>query len=149
MYERQYREKEEKEEKEEKHERERKSWGEKDEKSWDEKWRRDPLNAAAWAVILIWAGFVLVLSNLGLFDRIEFLDAWPMVFFGAGLILLLEVGVRLFVPAYRQPVSGNLILAIVFLALGLSGLIGWGLTWALALIAVGVIILLRGLLGSR
>ncbi len=139
MSERRYSEKEEKEEKQE----------EKEEKSWDEKWRRDPLNAAAWAVILIWAGFVLVLSNLGLFDKIEFLEPWSLVFFGGGLILLLEVGIRLLVPAYRRPVAGNLILAIVFLALGLSGLIGWGLTWALALIAMGVIILLRGLLGSR
>jgi len=139
MSERRYSEKEEKEEKQE----------EKEEKSWDEKWRRDPLNAAAWAVILIWAGFVLVLSNLGLFDRIEVLEPWSLVFFGGGLILLLEVGIRLLVPAYRRPVAGNLILAVVFLALGLGGLIGWGLTWALALIAMGVIILLRGLLGSR
>lgn len=34
---------------------------EKDEKgreeSWDEKWRRDPLNAAGWALLLIWLGW--------------------------------------------------------------------------------------------
>lgn len=139
MTERQYREKEEKQEKQE----------EKEEKSWDEKWRRDPLNAAVWAVILIWVGLVLLASNLGLFARFEFLDAWAIIFLGAGLILLLEVAVRQLVPAYRQPMGGNLVLAVIFLALGLGGLIGWGLAWALVPIVIGVLILIRGLFWRR
>jgi hypothetical protein len=139
MSERQYREKEEKQEKQE----------EKEEKSWDEKWRRDPLNTAVWAVILIWVGLVLLASNLGLFDRFESLDAWALIFLGAGLIVLLEVVVRQLVPAYRQPVGGSLVLAVIFLALGLGGLIGWGLAWALVPIVIGVLILIRGLFWQR
>ncbi len=37
---------------------------EKDEKSREEKWRRDPLSAAIWAGILIWAGLVCSLALL-------------------------------------------------------------------------------------
>ncbi len=139
--ERQYRQYNEKDEKQEKQH-------EKEEKSWDEKWRRDPLNAAVWAVIIIWAGLVLLASNLGFFDD-SFLDAWPLFFVGAGGILLLEVLFRLVMPAYRQPVIGNAILATIFLAIGLGGLIDWNLIWAVALIGIGGFILLRGLFGQR
>jgi len=122
---------------------------EKHEKNWDEKWRRDPLNAAAWALILIWGGLVLLASNIGIFRWVELLDAWPLFFVGAGAILLLEVAVRLAVPAYRGPVIGTVVLALVFLGIGLGGLINWNLIWAFVLIALGISILLRGLLQRR
>lgn len=139
---RRYGEKDEKDEKEEKD-------AEKQEKNWDEKWRRDPLSAAVWAIILIWAGLVLLASNLGLFDRFETIDGWEVFFAGAGIILLLEVVFRLMVPAYRQPITGNIILAIIFLAIGLGGLVNWGIIWGLAIIAIGVYILLSGVLRRR
>ena len=60
---------------------------EKEEKSWEEKWQRDPLNAAAWALILIWGGIVLLASNLGLLDWFPFLEGWSLFFLGAGAIL--------------------------------------------------------------
>jgi hypothetical protein len=122
---------------------------EKHEKNWDEKWRRDPLNAAAWALILIWGGLVLLASNIGIFHWVALTDAWPLFFAGAGAILLLEAAVRLLVPAYRAPVIGTIILALVFLGIGLGGLINWNLIWAFVLIALGVSILLRGLLQRR
>ncbi|MGD2205489.1 MAG: DUF5668 domain-containing protein [Anaerolineae bacterium] len=135
---RQYGEKAEKQEKEE----------EKEEKSWEEKWRRDPLNAAVWAIIIIWAGLVLLASNFGLFED-SMLEAWPIFFLGAGIILLLEIAFRLVVPAYRQPLLGGFILAVVFLSIGLGGLFDTGIIWAVALIAVGGYILLRGLFRQR
>lgn len=122
---------------------------EKEEKSWEEKWRRDPLNAAAWAAILIWAGLVLLVDNLDLLARYERLEVWPLIFIGAGLIVLLEVAVRLFMPYYRRPVIGSLILGFILLAIGLGSLVGWNLIWALALIVVGVVILVRGFLWRR
>jgi LiaF transmembrane domain len=122
---------------------------EKHEKNWDEKWRRDPLNAAGWALILIWGGLVLLASNIGIFRWVELVDAWPVFFVGAGVILLLEVVIRLLVPAYRGPVTGTIVLALVFLGIGLGGLINWNLIWAFVLIAVGISILLRGLLQRR
>lgn len=140
MSERRYNEKQE--EKEEKQE-------EKEEKSWDEKWRRDPLNAAAWAAILIWAGLVLLAGNLGLLDSFEKVGVWGFIFIGAGLILIGEALVRLFVPQYRRPVAGSLILGVILLVIGLGNLIGWGLVVALVLIAVGLSLLFRGLILRR
>jgi hypothetical protein len=121
---------------------------EKEEKSWEEKWRRDPLSAAVWAIILIWLGLVLLAANFDLFED-TWLDIWPIFFTGAGGILLLEIIFRLAVPAYRQPLIGTAILAIVFLSIGLGGLINWNLVWAVALIGIGAFILLRGLLGQK
>jgi hypothetical protein len=121
---------------------------EKEEKSWEEKWRRDPLNAAVWAIILIWGGVMLLAHNFNLLAWFPFLDAWGVFFIGAGCILLLEVGFRLIMPAYRQPVLGNIILAIVFLAIGLGNLdfIGWECILPLAVIGAGLFLLVRGLL---
>ncbi len=139
MTDRQYHEKEEKEEKR----------AEKEEKSWDEKWQRDPLSAVVWAGILIWAGLVLLANNLGLLLRFEQLDAWGLIFIGAGLIILLEVVVRLLIPAYRRPVTGSLIFGIILLGVGLGNLVSWGLIWPLALIIIGLSILVRGILWRR
>jgi hypothetical protein len=139
MTNRQFTEKEEKQEKQE----------EKEEKSWDEKWRRDPLSAAIWAGILVWAGLVFLADNLGLLARIERLDAWGLIFVGAGLLVLLEVVVRSLVPDYRRPVTGTLIFGIILLGIGLGDLIGWGVIWAVVLIIIGLSILVRGFLGRR
>ena len=122
---------------------------EKEEKSWDEKWRRDPLNAATWAAILIWAGLVLLAENLGLLTRFERLEAWALIFIGAGLIVLLQMVIRLVVPEYRRPVIGGLILGVILLAIGLGDLIGTNVVWALVLIAIGAAMLLRGFLRRR
>jgi hypothetical protein len=132
----------EKEEKQEKHE-------EKDEKRWEEKWRRDPLSAAAWAVILIWAGVMLLAQNFNLLARIPYLDGWSIFFLGAGGILLLEIVVRLLVPAYRQPVRGTAILAIIFLAIGLGGIVDWRCLGPAIVIGIGLALLLTGLFRRR
>ena len=41
-----------------------------DEKSYEEKYRRDPLGAVVWALILIWAGLVLLAQNMGTLDKL-------------------------------------------------------------------------------
>ena len=148
MSDREHYEKREKEEEKEaeKAEKEEKTW---DEKSWDEKWRRDPLSALVWAAILIWAGLVLLASNLGLLVRFEQVDAWGFVFIGAALILLLEVAVRLLVPDFRKPVAGTFIFAIILLAIGLGNLVSWGLVWPAVLIIIGVSIVVRGFFWRR
>ncbi len=143
MSDHQYHEKHEKEEKEEEKEEE------KAEKSWDEKWRRNPLSALVWAIILIWAGLVLLASNLGLLARYERVDAWGFIFIGAGVIIFLEVVLRLLVPQYRRPVTGSLILAVILLAIGFGNLLSWGLVWPLALIVIGVAIVLAGIYRRR
>lgn len=112
--------------------------------SWEEKWRRDPVDAAAWAGMLIWAGLVLLADNLNIFGTRW--ETWPIIFLGAGLIVLLGVAVRLLVPAYRRPVTGSTIFGVILLGIGLGALTdwGWGVMLGLVLIVIGVGALLRG-----
>ena len=115
----------------------------------DEKWRRDPLSAIVWAIILIWVGVVLLMGNLGLFDNLNILgyrvEAWSFGFLGTGVIVLLEVVVRLIMPAYRRSVAGTFIFGVFLLCVGLGDLVSWTLIGPLILIALGVSVLLRGL----
>jgi fatty acid desaturase len=121
---------------------------EKEEKNWEEKWRRDPLGGIVWACILVWAGLVLLADNLRLLALLR-LEAWAFILLGAGLILLLEVAVRLLVPAYRRAVTGTLILGLILIGAGLGDLLSWNVIGPLILILLGVFILVRVLLGQR
>ena len=132
-----------------------------EEKRWDEKWRRDPLSAIIWALIFIWAGVVLLLSNLGYLDQFvkevavtagitqidKAISAWPIILIGAGGLFLLEAALRLIIPEYRRPIAGTVIFAFILIAIGLNSIIGfnWVIIWPLILIGVGLSILLRGL----
>jgi hypothetical protein len=128
-----------------------------EEKSMEEKWQRDSLNGITWALIFIWAGLVFLASNLGYLDSLlkRFTDlpnlggfekvasAWPLVLVGAGVILLGQVVVRLLVPTYRKPVTWTIILALIFIGIGLGDLIDWGVTWAIIIIGIGITMLVR------
>jgi hypothetical protein len=118
---------------------------EKDQGGWDEKWRRDPIDAAMWAIILIWVGIMLLASNLNAFEDWG-VEAWSIGFLGAGLIVLLVALFRLLVPAYRRPLGGNLIFAAILFGIGLGDIVGWVVVGPLVLIAIGLGILLTGLL---
>ena len=126
---------------------------EKDEKgrgeSWDEKWRRDPVDAAMWAILLIWVGFVLLGANVGWFDGIEQFPAWSIGFLGAGVIVLLTALFRLLFPAYRRPIVGNVIFGVILLGIGLGEVIGWVIIGPLVLIGIGLGIILTGLFRRR
>jgi H+/Cl- antiporter ClcA len=121
---------------------------EKDEKnrneSWDEKWRRDPIYAATWALILIWAGVALAWSlwqNGGSFDNMatDNNQWWSLILLGAGVIVLLGVVVRLVIPAYRRPVVGSLVWGLILVGAGLGGFTdNWVLILPLILIGAGI-----------
>jgi hypothetical protein len=129
-----------------------------EEKTYEEKYRRDPLGTLVWAVILIWAGLVWLAHNFNFLDRIRIrtealpfdfpfsTQVWALFFMGAGVILLIEILIRLTVPDYRRPVMGTFILAVVFFGLGLGS---WNLIWPLILIVIGASILLRGVFNKR
>jgi vacuolar-type H+-ATPase subunit I/STV1 len=128
-------------------------WNEKDEKgdgkSWEEKRRRDPVASLGWALVLIWAGVVLLADNFDLIDQINIdfiadLQPWSIIFAGAGLIVLALAVVRLLVPEYRGPVTGNIIFGFILVGVGLADTVGWGIMAALILIALGISSLLRG-----
>jgi len=118
--------------------------------SWDEKWRRDPVDAAVWAFILIWVGLVWLAVNLGWLDKIvESGDAWAVGFIGAGVIVLAGVLLRLLVPAYRRPLIGSLIFGVILLGIGLSQFVPDVAIGAILLIGIGVIILLGGIFRKK
>lgn len=124
---------------------------EKDEKNqggWDEKWRRDPVDAAMWAILLIWGGLMLLASNLDLFVDTGF-PTWSIGFIGAGLIVLLTGAFRVVVPAYRRPLTGNLVFGLILIGIGLGEVIGWVVIGPLVLIGIGLGILATGLLRRR
>ena len=109
--------------------------------SWDEKWRRDPVEAAVWAFVLIWAGIVWLLSNTGTLENIfgDKAEWWAIGFLGAGLIVLLGVGARLAVPAWRRPITGSLIIGLIFIGIALGQLTGgWVVVGPLVLIGIGI-----------
>ncbi len=120
-----------------------------EEKGRGEKWRRDPVSAVVWAGILIWAGIVLLLDGLGLLRAVPGLQAWSLIFIGAGVIVLLEAAFRTLVPAYRRPVAGTVIFGVILIAIGLGNLLGWAIVGPLALVLIGLYLLLRGLVFRR
>jgi energy-converting hydrogenase Eha subunit E len=126
-------------------ERPRNEKNEKDEKgrneSWDEKWRRDPVEAAVWAFVLIWAGVAWLLSYYGFWDPFLKDDSqwWGIIFLGGGVIVILGVFARLVVPAWRRPWVGSLIFGLVLLGIGLGIVTNdWVLIGPLVLIGIGI-----------
>ena len=92
---------------------------------WCTEWtRRDSLDSIVWAVSFIWAGAVILAYNVGVpFAIPTEAQAWSLFFLGAGAFVLIEVTVRLFVPAYRSSVVGELIWAGILVALGTGSLV--------------------------
>lgn len=132
----------------------------------EEKEHQDAVSAIIGAAFLIWIGVVLLAVNLDfLYVFTDFLarlsvksyelpfevpflvpGAFQVFFFGAGLLLLAEVVIRLLIPIYRRRVLGTLIGSIVFFSLGLGA---WNVIGPLILVAVGLGILLRGIFRRR
>ena len=123
--------------------------------------QQDTLSSIVWAAILIWAGIAFLSVNMGWFDAIlgsSFFarilpenmavfepGVWSIIILGAGVILLVEVAARLLIPSFHRHVDGSLIIAVIFIGVGLGNLFGWDLVWPFILIAVGASILLAGI----
>jgi len=103
--------------------------------TWEEKACHDPLDTVMWAIAFIRAGLVWLASSLGYLSE----QAWSLFFFGAGMLVLVELAIRLLVPAHRRDLLGTLIWAGAMFCLG-----GLHYLWPLILIAIGMSILLRG-----
>jgi hypothetical protein len=132
----------------------------------DEKSQQDAVSALVGAAFLIWAGIVLLAGNLGFLSAFADLlsrlavrpyelpfelpfftpEVFQVFFVGAGVILLLEIAVRLALPAYRRRVLAPFVGAIVFFSLATGN---WELVWPLVLIAVGTYVLLSAFARRR
>jgi hypothetical protein len=116
-----------------------------------EKYRNDPVGGVVLALALIWAGIALFLTNSGIVQNVFGLrvDAWPLIWGGAGILVLLGVLVRLLVPDYRRPVGGTVILGFVLIGIALGQVIGWSLVWPIILVAIGVSVIVGVLTRKR
>jgi hypothetical protein len=74
---------------------------------------------------------------------------WEIIILGAGVILLVEVVIRLMVPSLRRHVIGTLVPGVIFIGIGLGNFIGWDLIGPFILIALGISVLIVGLLRAR
>ncbi len=122
------------------------------EKSWEEKWRRDPINALSWAAVFIWAGLGLIAETTGWGpDTFSWWNTWAVILAGAGAIFILTALIRLAMPEHRRPITGGLIFGLILLAVGLGDLTnwGWGVLGAVVFIGIGLIILLTGIFRRR
>jgi cation transport ATPase len=138
---RQYDEKEEKSRHEEQEKR-----NEKEEKSTS---RQDALSNMMFAIFLIVAGLVLLAQTQNLITWDQFGGFWNLIFLAIGVFNLLEAGLRLLLPTYRRPVGGQIVTGIIFLILGLGGIIGMEFSGAIILIVLGAAILIGGLVRGR
>ncbi|MCX5992004.1 MAG: hypothetical protein NTZ04_06740 [Chloroflexi bacterium] len=118
-------------------------------KGWDEKWRRDRVNAVSWAAILIWGALVLLAETSDFKNHFSWWEGWAVFFTGAGSVLLLTALYRLIVPEHRRAVTGNVILGLVFLGIGLGELVSWNYIWVIVLVVIAVMILLRAFAPRR
>jgi hypothetical protein len=94
---------------------------------------------------LILAGLVLLANTMGLLPRIAEVSEWNWIALGVGVLLLGEWFMRAVSGDYPHHSKGNLIMAGVLIAIGLSGLFDERFTWPLILIGVGVLALFGAL----
>ena len=117
----------------------------------DEKWERDRLRMISIAAIFIWGGLVALAGTLNLFNYDWGGHGWAIFLLGTGVILLGKVIIRALIPEYRRAIGGSLIIGFILLAVGISDLTGWSwdYIWPIILVAIGLSILLRGVLRRR
>jgi peptidoglycan/LPS O-acetylase OafA/YrhL len=111
---------------------------------WDEKWRRDQVNAVSWAALLIWGAAVLFISTMNNAADIWRDHGWSIFLVGGGAIVLLTALFRYLKPEHRRSLVGSFIIGVIMLGVGLSDLVEWGenIVWVLVLVVVAAGILL-------
>ncbi len=104
---------------------------------------QDKLDELGWPLTLVWIGATLLLANVfGLSEE----QGWGLFFLGAGTLTLIGIATRLLLPAYRRPISGDLVWAGFMFGLGTGN---WGLILPLFLIPIGVTMLWRSVFQAQ
>lgn len=114
----------------------------------DEKYRRNPVGFAAWALVIIWLGITLLLRNIDVIDDSD--QGWALFFWGGGAIFIIEALVRLLVPRWRRPIVGSFVWGAIWVGIGFGLWYGrWAAIGPIVIIAVGVGILAGRLIPRR
>jgi hypothetical protein len=101
----------------------------------------DPLNWFTGALILIWAGFVLLFKNMGEVLGVEPENASAWILTGVGVLLWLEAILRLAILKYRRWVGERVIMGMIFVIVGLGEVVEISL-WPLLLVSIGIAMML-------
>ena len=99
----------------------------------------DSLDSFLLAITIIWGGIVFLAKNFGM-D----IEAWPLFFLGAGVLVLIKVTIRLLNPAYPKSLLGDLLWTGFLFWLG-----DWDNIWPFIIIAIGVYALFGDRLRNR
>jgi len=129
---------------------ERKKRGEKDEKDEkdekgegiEEKWRRDPLSAIFFGLLILVVGLFLLLAAMNV---IAWGEWWAFLLLGIGAVLIIEALVRYAMPAYRRPIFARMFIGLILLCIGAANIANLETWWPVAVIVVGLAILAYGI----
>lgn len=123
----------------------------------DEPPTRDSLSAFLWGAVVLWAGLVFLVNNLGMLDSVLPVtltvlpgvpsyfhpEIWSIILIGAGLLVWLGVIIRILVPAFRHDIISGLVFGLILMGIGFGILYGWDLAWPVLLVGIGLSVLLR------
>jgi hypothetical protein len=111
---------------------------------WDEKWRRDRVNALFWVAMLVWGAVVLLIGTSSNASEVWVQHGWSIFLIGAGTLIFLTSLYRWMFPAQRRSMLGGFILALVFIGVGTGDLVSWSdnIIWVVVLLVIALGILL-------
>lgn len=107
-----------------------------------EKHSHDAFSGITGGLVLILLGTLFLLATL---DCISWGNWWAYFLLGLGVILIVDVVIRVANQTHRQHTSGKVIGGIVLIIIGASNIFGMLTWWPLILIAIGIVILISSL----
>jgi hypothetical protein len=104
---------------------------------------KDKLDATIWAVVFIWAGFVMLMNSTGLQMKVIWWNSWSIFFIGVGVIVLIGTVIRLLIPKYRNKSITGIFIGLILLGVGLQTLLNLALFWPIVFVVIGFYILFK------
>ena len=96
-------------------------------------------DALGWALVLIWAGIVLLMDTTSIADNFDQWNGWSVFFTGFGVLAFLVISIRSLVTEFPSPSVWDVIFTLMMLGLGQGEKIEW--IWPILPFAVGVMII--------
>ena len=106
-----------------------------------DKAQRKRLESIWWAAVFIWAGFVFIADYYGWLPEVREADAWSWIFLGAGVLGVVGALWRVLSENQPKPTGWDYFWSILFLVIGITGFLGSGIAFSVALIVIGVAVI--------